>query len=115
MQLREVMEELGMDYEGVLKRFGGSSALAERLLRKFPGDPTFSRLKEAVERKDAAGMLAQAHTLKGVAGNLGFNGLYEVCRDMVVCLRAENLIGAFEAYHLVEMEYRRVLDRIEML
>ena len=83
MGLKEVMEELGMDYEGVLNRFGGSSALAERILRKFPNDPSFAGLQEAVKTENGDGMLTYAHTLKGVAGNLGFERLYEACQNTV--------------------------------
>ena len=115
MGLKEVMEELGMDYEGVLNRFGGSSALAERILRKFPNDPSFAGLQEAVKTENGDGMLNYAHTLKGVAGNLGVERLYEACQNMVACLRADDLAGAGKAYALVETEYRRTLDGISKL
>lgn len=115
MGLKEVMEEIGMDYEGVLNRFGGSSALAERLLRKFPNDPSFAGLQEAVKTENRDGMLTCAHTLKGVAGNLGFERLYEASQNMVACLRADDLTGAEKAYGLVEAEYQRVLNGISKL
>ena len=71
MNLEELAGTIQMDLQGTLARFGGSRALLVRFLKKFPQDTTFETLKEAVAAGDGATVERAAHTLKGVAANLG--------------------------------------------
>ena len=77
------IQEAEMDVEGALARFCGNSALYEKFLGKFLQDDNFKKIGDAVEAGDSQEMLMAAHTLKGVAGNLGLNGLMEACAEMV--------------------------------
>ncbi len=49
------------------------------------------------------------HTLKGVAGNLGLNGLMEACAEMVSQLRSNSMEGALAAYPAVKEKYGKGL------
>lgn len=71
---RTRLEEAGIDVGEALERMLGSEALLERLLGKFPADPNFAALGEALAEGDAQRAVAAAHTLKGVCANLSMTG-----------------------------------------
>ena len=56
-----------------------------------------------------------AHTLKGVAGNLGLNGLMKACAEMVVQLRSNSMEGALAAYPTVKEYYGKVCEAINSM
>ncbi|GHU44174.1 hypothetical protein FACS1894111_11010 [Clostridia bacterium] len=71
--LKPVLEGLGIDVDGALKRMMGSEALFLRLMKKFASDTSYEKLKEAIEKQDYEEAYRAAHTLKGASGNLGLN------------------------------------------
>ena len=73
----EMLARHGIDYADALDRFGGNGALYERLARKYAEDPHFDRLVRALGEGDAAAAYHEAHSLKGVAGNLSFADLHQ--------------------------------------
>ena len=72
----------------------GTSACIKRILRMFPQDETYKQIEPALQANDWAALLAAAHTLKGVAGNLGLIPLSNICSDTVALLRAEQYMEA---------------------
>ena len=72
----ELLERHGIDYAGAIERFGGNAALYERLACKYVNDPHFESLAAALRQGDAETAYHEAHSLKGVAGNLSFADLY---------------------------------------
>lgn len=115
MQLEEAMRELNMDIEGTLARFSGNGALLERFIRKFAQDTTFQDLKQGVSENDWKKMEISAHTLKGVAGNLGFSRLFQEATGMVADIRADRKEKALEDYRMVEEAYDEVIGVIARL
>ena len=109
------IQEAEMDVEGALARFCGNSALYEKFLGKFLQDDNFKKIGEAVEAGDSQEMLMAAHTLKGVAGNLGLNGLMEACAEMVSQLRSNSMEGALAAYPAVKEYYGKVCEAINSM
>lgn len=94
------LRDYGADMEATLERFVGDEALYDRCFRMFLVDPSFSALKEALEQKDYAAAFNAAHTLKGVAGNLGLTPLYAKICDIVESLRHQeysNLTAQYQA------------------
>ncbi|WP_195283491.1 Hpt domain-containing protein [Harryflintia acetispora] len=75
MTVKECFENLGADYDDVLRRMGTQERLL-RFLSKFPQDPSFSLLCGAYERGDAGEAFRAVHSLKGVSVNLGLSSLY---------------------------------------
>lgn len=73
----DLMMRNGIDYAEAMERFGGNATLFERLALKFLNDPHFGALEEALAAGDAETAYREAHSLKGVAGNLSFTELYE--------------------------------------
>lgn len=73
MKIKNVYEELGQEnYSAVKDRFCGNENLLEKFVVKFLKDPTYKNLEGSVNEGDRQGIEMNAHTLKGVAGNLGF-------------------------------------------
>ena len=56
-----------------------------------------------------------AHTLKGVAANLGLERLRALASDMTECLRRGELSGAQALLAETEAAYRQVLAALEEL
>ena len=73
----EALKRNGIDYDEAMERFGGNAALYERLALKFLDDAHFAALEQALADGDVDTAVREAHTLKGVAGNLSFTALYE--------------------------------------
>lgn len=75
---------LGLDTAAGLRRCGGKADFYIELLSRFAKDyadacTTFDQLLSLHQMKDAELM---AHTLKGLAGSLGANGIQGICAEM---------------------------------
>lgn len=120
MELREAMIELEMDSETVLRRFGGNSGLLYKFMKKFKDDPTFERLAEAVKNKQAGDIEIQAHTLKGIAMNLGFDALGAKSAAIVECMRSEGdksicMEKAGPLFDSAREEHDKIIDVLKRL
>ena len=83
----EALKRNGIDYDGAMERFGGNAELYERLALKFLDDTHFAALEQALAGGDVDTAVREAHTLKGVAGNLSFAALYEAASKVNAALR----------------------------
>ena len=81
-ELADKLAPFGIDYVDAMDRFGDNAELYERLALKYLNDTHMVGLAAAMETKDFEEGYAQAHALKGVAGNLSFKTLYE-CATLV--------------------------------
>ena len=95
-------------------RLGGADA-TRRFLRLFPLDDSFPQLSEALGRGDVQTAFRAAHTLKGVAANLGLERLRALASDMTEYLRRGDLSGAQARLAETETAYRQVLAVLEEL
>ena len=101
-----------MDLEHTLKRFAGNAALLERFVRKLPDDPTFGQLEEAMAVNHLEDAERAAHTLKGVAANLGFQTLSDISAKLMQALRDKDTDLAQTLLTEVREERVRVLGLI---
>ncbi len=88
--LEEFYEHIGGSYADVKKRF----MTDERILRfvsRFPGDTSFSMLKDALAAGNVQDAFRAAHTLKGVAQNLGFDALFLQAEKVTNVLRGGDI------------------------
>ena len=83
MSLKECYDKMGADYEDVLSRLR-SEVLVRKFALKFLDDDSYANLKAAMESGKA---FRGAHTLKGVAQNLGFGPLYKAAAEVTESLR----------------------------
>lgn len=115
MTVKEIFKQLNFDYEELLYRFSGNEGLAERFLKKFLEDKSFQNLSEAKEKNDYMGMESAAHTLKGVAGNLGLKSLYVINQELVAALRAKEYHKISDLYDKSEEAYKTIIKKLEQL
>lgn len=112
MNIKDVYTELGEDTERVLARFGGNVSLLERFVRKFVEDPTYGNLMMSLKDKDYPEIERGAHTLKGVAANLGFDKLSEKAAAVVRAVREEKTDTIPELSETMSAEYKNVMECI---
>lgn len=87
MGLIEELKSLGADTDDALVRFMDNSALYERMLKKLPKVVEDAPVMPYVESGDLDTALSNAHTLKGVVGNLSLTPLYNNYTEMVNLFR----------------------------
>lgn len=105
-----------LDYADGLKRFSNVAMLYQKHLKKFPADQTCNQLVEAMNQGDFEEAFRQAHTLKGIAGNLSLAGLYQICIPFVEALRGgADIEKAKELLPELEVAYHRAVDEITSL
>lgn len=116
MTIKECYEQIGADYEDVRSRLR-SDLLVHKFFLKFPDDKSFGQLKEALKSGDREGDFRGAHTLKGVAQNLGFVPLYEAADRLTEDLRPEGKGAALEevndAFAVVNEAYEKIIKTAE--
>ena len=91
---RYKLSKAGIDANEGIARFGGNVEIYEKFLNRFPDEPYFRLMCEAIERLDIQAAFAAAHSIKGAVGNLSMNRLYGDLCPLVEELRrgsAENL------------------------
>ena len=110
----EYYQAMGADYEEVFGRLRNERLITKFVL-KFPGDPSFSQLQSTLEEKNVEEAFRAAHTLKGVAQNLGFTPLYEATATLTEVLRAGNLPEDDNMMNAVAKEYERTVAAIVQL
>lgn len=86
-ELKAKLEAVGVDFEKTLERLSGSVDIYTRFLKKFPNDPSFGALQSALAAGDNNEAQKAVHTLKGVAGTLGFTDLFNLSNDMLTDFR----------------------------
>lgn len=87
MSLINELNALGVDTEDALKRFMNNAPLYERMLGKLPENIRKLEVLPFFEAQDYQKALENAHTLKGVTGNLSLTPLYRAYADIVSLLR----------------------------
>lgn len=113
MTLKQCYDIFAGDYEGVLGRMY-KETLVEKFVLKFLDDPSFQILQQGLAAHDRETAFRAAHTIKGVAQNLGFTGLYEYANCLTELLRQDKCEEK-EITSLMtqlETEYRNTVNAI---
>lgn len=87
MDLKTCYEQLCGDYEAVMGRLRQEERVA-KFLRLFPSDESFSLLTQAMEAQDWPVAFRAAHSMKGVALNLGLSALARTSSELTEALRS---------------------------
>ncbi len=107
-QMAKELVEAGIDVEAASERFMGNIAMFEKFLKKFPADPNYTRLEEAVGNGQPEAALSAAHTLKGVCGNLSMIPLHGLLAKQVEHIRADDWKTAVGVMKDIRREYEKV-------
>ena len=114
--LKTILIDNGLDYQGIMNRFMHNDKLYLNILFMLPSDDNLQKLKSAIEVQDYETAFNAAHTLKGVAGNLGLVYLEQTISSIVEPLRRGELCYDYLTLcQSVEMELTRVFILIEQL
>lgn len=83
----------GLDMQGALERVGGNQTLLAKLLKRFAQTQAQSmeRIQVCLEANDAKSAIREAHTLKGLAGNIGAQSLFEMAQTLEEHLKREDV------------------------
>jgi CheY-like chemotaxis protein len=93
----------GISVQSGLRKVGGNTKLYRKLLSKFRGNHSdvAHEIGNALDDDDPETATRLAHTVKGVAGNIGAQDLHLAAADLEAALRqaqTENLSGLLEAF-----------------
>lgn len=87
MSMANELRELGVDVEDALQRFMGNENLFNRMVKKLPAAVKDLQVIQYFESEDYETALNNAHTLKGVMGNLSMTPLFNAYNETVNLLR----------------------------
>lgn len=107
-ELFNKLEAWGADIENSLGRFMDNEALYTKFIMKFLENTEMEALTEALDKEDYENAITAAHTLKGVAGNLGLTPLFENYAAIVNDMRAGRYDGISELFVRIKKKYDEV-------
>ncbi|WP_255448837.1 MULTISPECIES: histidine kinase [Selenomonas] len=87
LQIKAMLEQVGVDYDKGLERFMGNVALYHKFLLKFLNDGSYEEFVTSLSVQDMAMAEKSVHTLKGTAGNLSLMKLFQAADDTVQAIR----------------------------
>lgn len=106
---KSVFEAYGGDYDVTMSRFMGKETLYMKILGMMFQDENLKKLGTAIEENDLDAAFEAAHTLKGVAGNLGLAPFYDsVCRIVEPIRNREEREDYTQMYQEIQDEFSRV-------
>lgn len=108
MTICEFYTVIGGNYDEVLGRLQHEE-LVRRFVKRFLTDRTHENLVAARNNNDVASAFRAAHTLKGVAATLGFDGLTTTASVLAEKLRPQAGFPDDEYFSAVGREYDRVI------
>ena len=114
MNLEEFYAQIGGDYADTLQRLCNEN-MVKKFVKKYQDDPTCADLHNAALQQDWEAAFRGAHTLKGVAQNLGFDSLYRAAADLTEHLRGGKPLTEQPLMDAVLIEHERVMTAIEAL
>lgn len=114
-EIKEELKAAGVNLENALSRLMNNEKLLEKLLVKFQKDPNYGGIMEALKEKRYDDAFRCAHTLKGVAGNMGMEELMEADIVVVEKLRQGNYDGIEKDMETVTEIYNKLMSVIQKL
>lgn len=87
---KSILEENGADVKSTLRRFMGNEGMYMKFLKRFPEDPNYQNLGVSLEAGNYEEAFRCAHTLKGVAANLGLVPVQTAVSGLVEELRSKS-------------------------
>lgn len=97
----ERLNKWGCDVRGALERFVGDEDMYIGFLNEVVDDKALEKLGHAIKVGNIRDAFHEAHTLKGVHGNLGLTPLYQLDIEIVEPLRIGKDDGVSENYELL--------------
>lgn len=114
---RRQLEENGVEVQNTINRFMGNEAMYLKFLGKFVDDQNCVNIGKNLEAENYEEAYKCAHTLKGVAANLGLEPLQRTVSVLVEELRGKkndevNVERANEEWQNVKKTYEQIFEII---
>lgn len=108
------LEIEGVDTEGALRRVGGNKKLLLKLLGRFieTQSNVVERIEMALDGNDMESAIREAHTIKGVAGNIGATFLYQCAENLEIVLKTGEVSTLSNALQTTQGELERLISTI---
>lgn len=107
------LERKGIDVKGSMTRFSDNEQLYIMLIKKFVTDDNYPLLIECLNKKDYENAIIHAHTLKGVASNLGLNDLADISSEIVKNFKLGNYSNIELYIEKVKFIYEKIITAIK--
>jgi CheY-like chemotaxis protein len=106
-----------LDCAAVMERLGGDVELFDDVIGLFLEDcpPRVAAVKAAIDARDAIGLRAAAHVLKGVAANLSAAALFEAAQTLERLGAESRLEPAEAAWRRLSVEAANVMETLRHL
>ena len=115
MDVKQFYLESKGNYNDALARMM-NDALIVRMISKFMNDNAVLKMVSLYESKDYRTLFSNAHTLKGVAGNLSLTPLFEIASTITEATRNEDganldkeIKELQETYKVIQEAYNKYL------
>ncbi|MCL2059552.1 MAG: Hpt domain-containing protein [Oscillospiraceae bacterium] len=106
----------GLDVKKGLSIVANNKKVYERLLKSFVGNAFCDQLVEAILSGDSDQIRQKAHSLKGVAGNMHMDDLFELSRSIEAGVKdGQPLSGADDLVSKIKDANKQTMDSINML
>ncbi len=112
MNLKDLADILNMDLCDTIERFGNNEMLFIKFLKKFSDDNTYNLLCESVETENYDDIEKNAHTLKGIAANLGFKILENDSNNIVLAVRNKDFDKIPVLFDNLKNSYNMVINNL---
>ncbi|NLP26849.1 MAG: hypothetical protein GX365_05835 [Clostridiales bacterium] len=107
------LEKLEVDVTKTLSRFMDNEELYLTFLYRFPDENQFRELKHKIKNEEYDdGILAVAHTLKGLTANLGMNGIYQLTCKIMKDIRNYQFDSVKGTFLELEENYKQICSLI---
>ncbi len=114
MNVKDVYEKIGGDYEEVYSRFRGDERVKKFAL-KFLNDKSFDLLCESLESGNYEEAFRASHTIKGICSNLAFTRLYQSSCELTELLREGQHDNLDDYVDKVRKDYMLTVEGIRKL
>lgn len=115
MNLREIYNMMGGDYDDVLERLMSEERIV-KYLNKFKENTDYADLVRTLGDKDFETAFRHSHNLKGMCLNLGMTQLYQSSSALCEILRCgAPAIDTTPLLNDVKRDYDRVIDAINAI
>ena len=114
MTLEQFYILIGSDYRQISQRLH-SEALIRKFVIKYAADPTYQMLSDAIAASDWEVAFRAAHTLKGVALNLGFDRLNISVSALTEALRGPKALTDLSLWDTVQHDQQELMRALSQL
>ncbi|MFA6191736.1 MAG: response regulator [Sulfurimonas sp.] len=116
VEVNEVLQIEGMDIKSALARVAGNEKLLRKLLGRFvqTQSDVIVRINGAIGGNDMQTAIREAHTIKGLAGNIGADLLFSHAQELERVLK-DGESDNFKSYlELTQNELSKIIQRISV-